>query len=96
MGRKDKCRNYVDRCSSTFLLKNEYFECHCCVNYFQIVERRGNEFQQAKALKLLFSLKQQSSYHAREFKAMNGYALLAKVLTSDRAVISMDLLKVCF
>ena len=58
------------------------------------MEQRGNEYQQAKALKLLFALKRQNPHHAEEFKAMNGYALLAKVFTSDRAIISMDLLKV--
>ncbi len=60
-----------------------------------MIETGGSEKQQAKALKLLFTLIRQSPRHAEEFKATNGYAMLAKVLMSDRAIISMDLLKVC-
>lgn len=62
--------------------------------YLQTVEQCDSEREQARALKLLFTLIARNPRHAREFHDMGGYAMLAKVLGTERCKIGYRILKV--
>ena len=65
-----------------------------CPFHTQTVEGEQPEKLQAQALSVLFSLIRHHPEHAREFRNMDGYAMLIKVLHSSRCTLGFHMLKV--
>ncbi|XP_078001240.1 lysosomal-trafficking regulator-like [Glandiceps talaboti] len=62
--------------------------------FAKVVERCADEVTQAKSLELILLLKSQSQQLAEEFKQLDGYGMVYKVLQSDRCHLGQHMLKV--
>ena len=76
----------------TFILYHLIVSSVCV--WWQVVEQSDSEQHQADALRLLLTLLHRESRHARDFRRMSGYVMLAKVLHSSRCVLGLHMLKV--